>query len=46
MYSSRTNVEYATDITLGPIVRLKSYLVQRKKGAKSFITRVFVARTD
>jgi hypothetical protein len=32
-----TKVEYATDIRLGRIVRLKSYRVQRKKGAKSFV---------
>jgi hypothetical protein len=37
MYSSSTNVEYATGITLGRIVRLKSYRVQRKKCAKCFV---------
>jgi ribosomal protein S13 len=31
MYSLSTKVEYATDITLRRIVRLKSYQVQRKK---------------
>jgi hypothetical protein len=38
MYSSRTKVQYATDITLGRIVRLKSYRVQRKKSTTSFVT--------
>jgi hypothetical protein len=37
MYSSSTKIEYATDITLRRIVRLKSYRMQRKKGAKSFV---------
>jgi hypothetical protein len=37
MYSSCTKVEYATDITLGRIIRLKSYRVQRKKGARGFV---------
>jgi hypothetical protein len=37
MQSLTTKVEYATDIRLGSIVRLKSYRVQRKKGAKSFV---------
>jgi hypothetical protein len=36
-YSLSTKVEYATDITLGRIVKLKSYRGQRKKGPKSFV---------
>jgi hypothetical protein len=49
MYSLSRKVEYATDIALGRIARLKSYRVQSKKGAKSvwfsFIVflRVFTA---
>jgi hypothetical protein len=35
MYSLSRKVEYATDIALGRIARLKSYRVQSKKGAKS-----------
>jgi hypothetical protein len=46
MSSSTIKVEYATDITLGRIVRLKSYRVQSKKGAKSSVTRVQVPRAD
>jgi hypothetical protein len=37
MYSSSTKVKYTTDMTLGIILRLKSYRVQRKKGANSFV---------
>jgi hypothetical protein len=37
MYSLSTKVEYATDIALERIVRLKSYQVQRKKRATSFV---------
>jgi hypothetical protein len=46
MYSLSTKVEYATDIALGRIVRLKRYRMQRKKDAKSFVTRVLVPRAN
>jgi hypothetical protein len=36
MYSLSTKVEYATDITLRGIVRLKRYRVQRKKNVTLF----------
>jgi hypothetical protein len=35
-YNLSTKVEYATDIRLERIVRLKSYRVQRKKGGQTF----------
>jgi hypothetical protein len=41
MYSLSTKIEYATDITLGRIVRLKSYEGQRKK-VQTFL--VFILR--
>jgi hypothetical protein len=37
MYSLSTKVGYATDITLGRIIRFKNYRVQSKKVAKSFV---------
>jgi L-cystine uptake protein TcyP (sodium:dicarboxylate symporter family) len=37
MYSLSRKVECVTDITLGRIVRLKNYRVQRKKLAKRFV---------
>jgi hypothetical protein len=46
MYSSSTKIEYATDITLRRIVRLKSYRMQRKKVQKVLLSRVLVPRAD
>jgi dolichyl-phosphate-mannose--protein O-mannosyl transferase len=37
MCSCRPKVEYATDTMVGRIVRLKSYRVQGKKGANTFV---------
>jgi hypothetical protein len=37
VYSLRTKVAYATDVTIGKTVRLKSYRVQRKKVKTFFV---------